>query len=82
MKRERVMIVAYFSPALKEMLKAPAFASYGAARKAEKTSNIQHRTLNIEWKGQYCFWVVKVRRAGFKPSELTIRLIVPGTKVD
>jgi hypothetical protein len=48
MKRERVMIVAYFSPALKEMLKAPAFASYGAARKAEKTSNIQHRTLNIE----------------------------------
>ena len=30
----------------------------------------------------YCFWVVKVRSAGVKPSELTIRLIVPGTRAD
>jgi hypothetical protein len=38
--------------------------------------------VNGLWNGFYCFWVVKVRLAGVKPAELTVRLIVPGTRVD
>ena len=38
--------------------------------------------MRIQWTGFYCFWVVKVKWAGVKSPEFTVRLIVPGTRVD